>query len=352
MACGPLEPCHSCLLRDASHKSEIGRVGRLQFVVAGAKADHKNMHFSVKRGRDQSTLSLPVTRIEDDSSEVRSADVDSNQWSLAEFVSSVFNADFTSLGCRSDGLVAVTDSSVIIRAMADWFVGAMAFKFFHPALLESRFAQKIFMHEAHAMTKVNHSGIAPLFHYGITSSGIPFLINQFVPGASLSELNKLQVQVEPVSLFIQVCESIAFAHSQNILHGRLSAGKIIVSSDLRSDIVKAKVIDFSVCAALRLQLPFDFSSLRSSASPEERYGQDPDFRSDVYSLGHIMYETLTGSQPAFNRAGKAIGFAGLRGVPQLMEPLVVRCLAHEPGDRYQTAQELLNELLVVESKVL
>ena len=95
---------------------------------------------------------------------------------------------------------------------------------------------------------------------------------------------------------------------------------------MREDVFVAKLIDFSVTAALIWQLPFSLASLRSSASPEECFGQDPDFSSDLYSLGYIMYETLTGSKPMFNRDKKVIGFSKLRGVSQLLEPLVVRCL--------------------------
>lgn len=267
---------------------------------------------------------------------------------IVEAASAIFESSFASLGFRNEGIIAFTGSSLIFRASADWFSGSASIKLFLPEIMESRFALKIFFQEAEAMSFINHSSIAPLYHYGIASNGAPYLISQFVPGQSLLELTNQRTEIEPVSLFTQLCEGLVFAHSQKVVHGRLSASKI-VATPLRHSLFAVKMLDFSVCAALRLQLPFRLDSLRSSASPEERFGQDPDFRSDIYSLGYIMYEILAGCRPVFNRSKDVIGLSPLRGVSQLLEPSVVRCLAYEPKDRYQAARELLLDLQAIES---
>lgn len=308
-------------------------------MVVANKPDHSNMHFAVKPKFADLAMPekrLPASEGDDDDSVERAA--------------SVFLSDFVALGYENEQLIAITDTSLIYRASTSWFQGAVSIKLLRSELLESRFAQKIFSQEAAMVSELNHPNIAPLYDYGIASSGAPYMVNHFVPGWSLRELNMQGVVVEPVSLFIQICEGLAFAHSHSVMHGRLSASKII-ASPVREDIFVAKIIDFSVAAALRWQLPFSLASLRASASPEECFGQDPDFSSDLYSLGYIMYETLTGSKPAFNRNKKVIGFSKLRGVSQLLEPLVVRCLSYESKDRYASANELLLDLRTIERKI-
>ncbi|CAN5424414.1 hypothetical protein BH10CYA1_BH10CYA1_02970 [soil metagenome] len=298
------------------------------------------MHFAVKpRAADVAMSERKLPTVCDDESD-----------DALECAASVFLSDFAGLGYENEQLIAVTDTSLIFRASTSWFQGSVSIKLLRSELLESRFAQKIFSQEAAMVSELNHPNIAPLYNYGIASNGAPYMVNHFVPGWSLRELNMQGVVVEPVSLFIQICEGLAFAHSQNVMHGRLSASKVIASA-VRKDLFVSKIIDFSVTAALRWQLPFSLASLRSSASPEECFGQDPDFSSDLYSLGYIMYETLTGSKPTFNRDKKVIGFSKLRGVSQLLEPLVVRCLAYESKDRYQSANELLFDLRTIEAKI-
>jgi len=367
LACSPAELCGSCARRRSAAKSSVGRVGRLQFVVVKDKPEHNNMHFGVRPyaassdfagapSRMRSGLSTEPccnSKSEPGNSVINAVCFDElniEQRTLQDLVSSVFQLDLAARGYKCIDLVAITQSSLIVRANADWLCGDVALKFFRPSLFDSRFARRIFEQEAAVFENINHPAIAPLFQYGIASGGVPFLITQFVPGITLSDLNSRRVQIEPASLFIQICEGLAFAHSQNILHGRLSASKII-ASPVRQDSFVFKIIDFSVCSALRLQLPFSFESLRCSASPEERYGQDPDFRSDIYSLGYIMYETLTGSKPELNRCNKVIGFPDLRGAAKILEPLVLRCLASEPLDRYQCAGDLLKDLRSLESQL-
>lgn len=352
LACSHAEMCGSCARRIDAGGSTVGRVGRLQFVVVDRKRSHNNMHFGVRHRSYVGTAETDMQALQTAADDCDQLSIENSQpdLSLAASIANLFEAEFAWQGYKIENVVALTNSSLVIKATADWFQGALAFKFFLPSLLESRFAQRIFAQEASVLSQINHPNIAPLYRCGVTFGGVPYLASQFVPGSSLFDLNRGGKSLEPLSLFVPICEGLAFAHSQNIIHGRLSATKIIASSAQEHSFVP-KIIDFSVCAALRLQLPFNISSLRVSASPEERYGQDPDFRSDIYSFGHVMYEILTGSRPAFNKGKQVIGFSQLRGVAKMLEPLVVRCLAHEPADRYQSTAELLEDLRAVESKL-
>ncbi len=371
LACSFTEQCSSCARRSNLAKSTAGRVGRLQFVVVDNKRDYSNMHFAVKRrvtdiaetsdfadianvgnignigsvanGANLASVALPPDLL------AATPSPQSDEY-LANAIS-VFRTDFADSGYENEQILAVTETSTIFKAETRWSQNSVLVKLLRPELMESRFAHKIFLQECAMVADLNHPNISPLYDYGIANSGAPFMVSHFVPGWSLRVLNLQGIDVEPISLFTQICEGLALAHSQNVLHGKLSASKIIVSP-VRRDVFVPKIIDLSVTAALKWQLPFNLASLRTSASPEEIYGQDPDFRSDLYSLGYIMYETLTGSTPSFNRNKRVLGFSKLRGVPQLLEPLVVRCLAHESRDRYESVNELLHELRAIESIAL
>ncbi len=358
LACNFTEQCGSCARRSNLENSSVGRVGRLQFVVVDNKRDQSNMHFSVKRRVAEVTNAVDVDKSDSANRAVIALPPETLSASAGEQgdqalvnAVSVFRSDFADRGYENERILAVTETSTIFKAETRWFQNSVLVKLLRPELMNSRFAHKIFLQECAMVADLNHPNISPLYDYGIANSGAPFMVSHFVPGWSLRDLNVQGIDVEPISLFTQICEGLAFAHSQNVSHGKLSASKIIVSP-VRNDVFVPKVIDFSVAAALKWQLPFNLASLRSSASPEERYGQDPDFRSDLYSLGYIMYETLTGSIPAFNLNKEALSFSKLRGVPQLLEPLVVRCLSHEAKDRYESMNELLHELRAIEFKFL
>ena len=209
LACGPTEQCSSCARRIKPAKSTVGRVGRLQFVVVADRPAHTNMHFSVKpRSVDVSAQPLNLPAIED------KAENAANDAASMASAASVFLSDFAALGYENEQLIAITDTSLIYRASTCWFQGAVSIKLLRSELLESRFAQKIFLQEAAMVSDLNHPSVAPLYDYGIASNGAPYMVNHFVPGWSLRELNLRGVIIEPVSLFIQICEGLAFAHSQ------------------------------------------------------------------------------------------------------------------------------------------
>ncbi len=336
LACSFSEQCGSCARRvlqaDSSNDQQVRGI---RFVAVDKKRPESNLHMAVKSNPIESVIGeRNVPSVIDQCALPEDCVVDLDPH---------FSPDFVSLGYRNDGLIATTNTSIIFRASMSWFHGAVTIKVLQKNLLNSRFANKIFSQEAAMVMELTHPNIAALYDYGIDCDGAPYLVSQYVPGWSLRELISQGTVIEPVPLFSQLCEALMYAHQLNVVHGRLSANKII-ASPVAPNIFLAKLIDFSVTSALRWQLPFSCDALRPSASPEERGGHDPDFRSDIFSLGCLMYEMLTGSEPSFNRAKKPIPFPRLRGVAALLEPLVVRCLADDPNDRYQSVSDLLQVL--------
>jgi eukaryotic-like serine/threonine-protein kinase len=337
LACSYAEQCSSCAAKPAQdYPTTRGRVGRLQFVAVDKRRPDTNMHFAIRRPFDllKGDLSCPLS-IE--------TDIDPEENCRA-----FFSKDLAGLGYKNEELIAATSNSFVFRASARGFQGPVAIKMLRRKLLDSRCGNKVFIQEAGTVAQLNHPNIAALYDFGFDSDLAPYMVSKYVPGLTLRELNMKGASLEPLGLFIQICEALAYAHQFNVIHGRLSASKII-AAPVRKDLFVAKIIDFSVTSALEWQLPFSTESLRESVSPEENFGQDPDLRSDIFSLGYVMYEVLTGSPPVFNRARKATGFPSLRGAAKMLQPLVVRCLAYEPNDRYGSVFELLQALRDIES---
>jgi serine/threonine protein kinase len=333
LACSYAEQCSNCAAKQEQNRSLTrGRVGRLQFVAVDKRRPDTNMHFAIRP--------RPLDLLTGDLSHPLSAESEIN---TVENPEAQFSKDLASLGYKNEELIAATNSSLIFRASLSWFQGSVAIKMLRRKLLDSRCGNKVFLQEAATVAELNHPNIAALYDFGFDSQLAPYMVSQYVPGWSLREVNMKGASLEPLGLFIQICEALVYAHQFNVIHGRLSASKII-ATPVKKDLYVAKIIDFSVTSALEWQLPFSTESLRESVSPEENFGQDPDFRSDIFSLGYLMYEVLTGSKPVFNRAKKATGFPSLRGAAKMLQPLVVRCLAYEPKDRYASAFELLQVL--------
>ncbi len=159
-----------------------------------------------------------------------------------------------------------------------------------------------FRRERQILAKLNHPAIAALLDGGTMENGTPFLVMEYVEGVSLSEFcfaRNLSVN-ERLNLFLEVCEAVKYAHQNLIIHRDLKPANILVTSD-----GKPKLLDFGVAKLLQpelLDITHDFTIganilTPNYASPEQLKGENITTASDVYSLGVILYEILTGKRP-------------------------------------------------------
>jgi tetratricopeptide (TPR) repeat protein/tRNA A-37 threonylcarbamoyl transferase component Bud32 len=243
----------------------------------------------------------------------------------------------------------------------------VAVKFLHQERLSSDTALKRFMQEAKAVSLLNHPNIVSVHDFGATSAGEPYIVMDFLEGASLAE--ELQT-VGPLDLprffhiFGQSTEALATAHKQGIVHRDIKPGNImLVHTGSDPDFVK--IVDFGLARLMPQEGEQDQELTRTGEvfgsplymSPEQWSGKKLDARSDVYSTGCVMYEALTGAPPHVGSTIYLTMVKHLNDAPapvrsvrpglKCIEPLeavILKALAKEPDQRYQSMSELAEAL--------
>jgi serine/threonine protein kinase/tetratricopeptide (TPR) repeat protein len=176
--------------------------------------------------------------------------------------------------------------------------------------------------ERQALALMDHPAIAKVFDAGTTADGHPYFVMEYVPGAPITEhcdTHRVPVR-ERLELFIQVCEGVQHAHQKAIIHRDLKPSNVLVS--VHDGNARPKIIDFGVAKATAQPLGETTLYTRLGAmvgtpeymSPEQTglISVDVDTRSDVYSLGAILYELIAGAMPFDSRELRKAGQEGLR----------------------------------------
>ena len=188
-----------------------------------------------------------------------------------------------------------------------------------------------FEQERQALAMMDHPNIAKVFDAGSTPAGRPFFVMELVKGGKITDYcdeQKLPT-LERLKLFIQVCHAIQHAHQKGIIHRDLKPSNILVT--LHDGVPVPKVIDFGVAKATQQQRLTDLTlftqfeqmvgtPLYMSPEQAERSGLDIDTRSDIYSLGVLLYELLTGRTPFDPGALMKQGLDEIRRVIREQEP--------------------------------
>ena len=184
--------------------------------------------------------------------------------------------------------------------------------------------------ERQALALMDHPNISRVLDAGATESGRPYFVMELVRGIPLSEFcdqNRLTVG-ERLELFITVCHAVQHAHQKGIIHRDIKPNNVLVT--LHDGTPVAKVIDFGIAKATGQQLTEKtlFTSFAQMVgtplymSPEqaEMSGLDVDTRSDIYSLGVLLYELLTGTTPFDQERMRTAGYDEVRRIIREEEP--------------------------------
>jgi serine/threonine protein kinase len=216
------------------------------------------------------------------------------------------------------------------------------------------------MREGRIMAKVHHSGILKLSSFGLQDDQVPYLVIEFFEGKSLREVLAATGTLDPERILrigTQVCKAMEVAHSAGIIHRDISLANIMLQ-DGQDD--KVKVIDFGFSRLSENSSPTltETGTVLGSLyfmSPEQFRSAKVDQRSDIYSLGCVLYALVSGSPP-FD-AENPIGFWQKhatqppdplpRHLPEGMERAIFKALSKTPEDRYQSMQQFGEALQLV-----
>jgi tRNA A-37 threonylcarbamoyl transferase component Bud32 len=219
---------------------------------------------------------------------------------------------------------------------------------------DERFLSR-FRREARAAAALNHPNVVAVHDVGV-HDGNPFLVTELVDGRTLAEVlgdgGPLPAD-RAAEIGEAVARALAAAHAAGIVHRDVKPGNIMVTADGR-----VKVLDFGVARALRWTPLTDTPAAQGTAeymAPEHIRNDGAEPRSDLYSLGVVLYELLTGHPPFTGESALQVAYRHLEeapappdsiraGIPPDLSAVILRCLAKHPGDRYRRAQELAADL--------
>lgn len=271
---------------------------------------------------------------------------------------------------RVEGIVGSGGMGIVVSALHLQLGQKVAIKVLSVASLESdrqEEARARFLREGQAAARLTSDHVVRIYDVGTTDAGEPFMVMELLRGDDLATIldrsGPAPVDVA-IDYIVQACDAVGEAHTHGIVHRDLKPSNLFVSK--RNDgRISVKVLDFGISKAVVPGSEHFEGSLTATRtivgspyymSPEQvRDAKRVDTRTDLWSMGMILYELLTG-EPAFNAdtlpgicaaiaADPAPGIRDKRPeIPEEVEQIVLRCLEKDPAKRFQTVAELVEAL--------
>lgn len=244
---------------------------------------------------------------------------------------------------------------------------SVAVKMLNWRLLSDPRSLKRFDREARATEMLNHPNIIGVYDVAFSVERQPYIVTEFVNGGNLSEILKSGKRLDVIQIIrvaLQVCAALGHAHWKGIVHRDLKPSNIMVLRS-NSEHLTIKVVDFGVAKMCKVDEDSDTTHLTKTdevigtpayMSPEQCLSRPLDSRSDIYSLGVVMYHLVAGRPPllganSLETMGKHVmeipqSFTsiGIEGVPFELESIIFKCLRKIPDERFQTMEEVSNDL--------
>ena len=213
-----------------------------------------------------------------------------------------------------------------------------------------------FRREARSAASLSHPHIVPVFDWGETGDGTYYIAMEYLPGGTLKDRIASEGTLSPrtaVTVALQIAEALEAAHERGVIHRDIKPRNILITASGH-----VKVADFGIARAAEATTVSEIGDILGSAkymSPEQAAGERVGAASDLYSLGVVLYEMLTGQPPYAVETPWEVPVEHARGlpphprkvnpeVPENVEALVMRLLATNPEDRYGSAARLAAEL--------
>ena len=254
-------------------------------------------------------------------------------------------------------LLARGGMAMVYRAQDELLNRAVALKILYPELSADPLFVERFRREAQAAANLSHPNIVPVFDWG-EDEGTYFIVMELIDGTSLAEMlrgGRTLTASRSAQLIAQVAAALGYAHRSGVVHRDVKPGNILITSD-----GQVKVTDFGIAQAVATEDQLaEAGSVMGTAtyfSPEQAAGASVDGRSDVYSLGVVLYEMLAGRPPFVGDTPVEVASQHVNDViplptqfndaiPRDLEAITMQALAKWPDQRYQSADEFRADLL-------
>ncbi len=225
-----------------------------------------------------------------------------------------------------------------------------------------------FQKEAQATSKLDHPNIIKIYDFGATENGAPYMVMEYAEGRSLADYIATHGPLpEPVALSVltQLASALSHAHARGIFHRDVKGSNVLIvndrteNADIEAEHLEVRVIDLGIATLKEALFQTNYGKGHTIAgtpgymSPDQFLGKPFDARSEIYSLGCLFFEMLTGRPPYIALATiEIIHLHANEPIPllsevkadvwfsQVAEEIVQRCLAKDPDDRFQSMEEL------------
>jgi eukaryotic-like serine/threonine-protein kinase len=232
----------------------------------------------------------------------------------------------------------------------------VAIKILNPQYARDANFVERFRREAQAAARLNHPNIVGVYDTG-ADGDTQFIVMEFIEGRTLADFlsgGRRPTPVQAAEISQKICSALAAAHAQGVIHRDIKPGNVMVTRD-----GTVKVMDFGIARIMAgPETAPQTSAVLGTASylsPEQAQGAPVDARTDIYSLGTVLYEMLAGRPPFTGESPVAIAYKQVNetpvppsrrngDVPPRLDAVVMRALSKNPANRYQSAQEFSEDL--------
>lgn len=245
--------------------------------------------------------------------------------------------------------------AVVYRALDTLLNRHVSIKVLHAQFSTDEDFVRRFRREAQAAASLSHPNVVNIYDVGQERADY-YIVMEFVDGLTLKEVIQDRAPLpvaEAIDLSKQICSALGHAHENNIVHRDIKPHNILIGKDGR-----VKVTDFGIARAITSNTITQEGSVLGSVhyfSPEQARGGITDVKSDIYSLGVVLYEMLTGELPFSGETPISVALKHLQdhfveprqinpALPQSVENIILKSLAKDPGVRYQSAREMGRDL--------
>ena len=238
----------------------------------------------------------------------------------------------------------------------------VALKLIRPEIAADKKTIERFSNELKFARKIAHRNVGRMYHLG-EEEEIHYITMEYVHGENLKGMIRMMGQLSPgKTVFIakQVCEGLIEAHRMDVVHRDLKPQNIMIDKD-----GNARIMDFGIARSLQAKGITGAGVMIGTPeymSPEQVESKEVDNRSDIYSLGVILYEMVTGKEPFVGETPLSIAMKHKSkkpqdprelnaSVPEELSRLILKCLEKDKENRYQKAEDMLSELIKIEEGI-